>query len=202
MPRSFTLTVALALGGLALAQSNLPPLPDGVFTASTRIEIAAPADLVWATLLDFGAYAEWNPFVRTATITNEWGVPSESQIATQDAFVNFQVQIPPLPLPVNASSKPNLLHAQFSRETITVVDNTLRRAAWKQIMLPDFAVNATRWNAVSTLPNGNALYESAEPYNGILAGLLQSLFGEGLQQAFDAQGQALKIRAESLARAQ
>ncbi|KZV85670.1 hypothetical protein EXIGLDRAFT_725596 [Exidia glandulosa HHB12029] len=193
------LAFVLAVTATALAQSNLPPLPDGVFTASARIEIAAPLELVWDIVLDFGSYPDWNPFVRTATVTDVWGVPAAEQRAVEGAFANFIVEIPPLPLPVNASTPLNLLQTQFSRESIVAVDNTLHRAAWKQIMLPDSAVNATRWSAVSTLENGNTLYESAEPYNGLLAPLLQSLFGDGLQQAFEAQAEGLKLRAEAMA---
>jgi hypothetical protein len=36
------------------------------------------------------------------------------------------------------------------------------------------------------------LYESAEVYGGALAPTVELLFGEGLQDAFDAQGVALK----------
>ena len=40
------------------------------------------------------------------------------------------------------------------------------------------------------------LYESAEEYGGGLAGVVETLFGAGLQEAFDAQGQALKLLLE------
>lgn len=192
------LSLVIAMATAVVAQSNLPPLPTGVFTASTRIEIAAPLELVWNIILDFGSYPEWNPFVRQADVTDALGVPAVEQRAVQGAFANFVVEIPPLPLPVNASTSLDLLHTQFSRESIVTVDDTLHRAAWKQVMFPDIAINATRWSAVSTLSNGNTLYESAEPYNGLLAPLLQSLLADGLQQSFDAQAQGLKIRAESL----
>lgn len=46
-------------------------------------------------------------------------------------------------------------------------------------------------NQVSTVEN-MTLYESAEVYGGGLAGVVESLFGTGLQEAFDAQGVALK----------
>ena len=60
------LILSLAFVGRVFAQtSNLPNLEPGVFQASANISINAPLLDVWRTLLDFPAYAEWNPFVRS-----------------------------------------------------------------------------------------------------------------------------------------
>jgi hypothetical protein len=39
----------------------------------TDIDIAAPPDDVWAHLVDFAAYREWNPFMPSAAGTTEVG---------------------------------------------------------------------------------------------------------------------------------
>ena len=65
-------------------------------------------------------------------------------------------------------------------------------------MFPEFILSAERWSALSSvgLFGLQTLYESREGYGGALAGTLQSLFGEGLQKSFEAQGAALKTRVE------
>ena len=65
-------------------------------------------------------------------------------------------------------------------------------------MFPEFILSAERWSALSSvgLFGLQTLYESREGYGGALAGTLQSLFGEGLQESFEAQGAALKARVE------
>jgi hypothetical protein len=86
-------------------------------------------------------------------------------------------------------------NTQTSRENITHVQPELGRVAWKYLSV-DIAVASERWTAVSTLPNGKSLYESREVFSGVLAGLIRSLYGTGLQQSFDAQGKALRLLLE------
>ena len=38
-----------------------------------EIEIAAPPERVWQVLSDFGAYSEWNPFIRSIVDDAEVG---------------------------------------------------------------------------------------------------------------------------------
>ena len=65
------------------------------------------------------------------------------------------------------------------------------------MMIPDALINATRWQVLSTLEDGRTLYEAREVYAGSLASTLESLLGEGLQEAFDAQASELKAYVES-----
>ncbi|EIN05451.1 hypothetical protein PUNSTDRAFT_115895 [Punctularia strigosozonata HHB-11173 SS5] len=188
-------TCLLLDGALSLAQSNLPDLGTGVFEVSTRILIDAPLETVWNTILDFPRYPDWNPFSRSQVVCDDLFVPLANQTAFEGARIIINVQIPPLTPPVNRSTPSNLLHTQISFENITHLQPDLHRVAWKQIDIPDIAVNATRWQAVSTVGN-QTLYESAEVYGGGLAGAVELLYGTGLQEAFDAQGVALKALLE------
>jgi hypothetical protein len=56
------LAVAIPLAIVASAATDRP-----VMTVGARTEIAADKATVWATLIDFGAYADWNPFVVSAS---------------------------------------------------------------------------------------------------------------------------------------
>ena len=69
--------------------------------------------------------------------------------AFEGARIIINAQIPALPVPVNRSTPADPLHTQISFENITHLQPDLHRVAWKQIDIPDFAVNATRWTAVS-----------------------------------------------------
>ncbi|KIM80131.1 hypothetical protein PILCRDRAFT_44247, partial [Piloderma croceum F 1598] len=94
--------------------TNLPSVPPGVFNASTRIEIDAPIETVWVTLLDFPSYPNWNPFV-----TNALFVPLANQTPVEHDRLIINSQIPPLTPPVTNSTLSNPLHAQTSFESIT-----------------------------------------------------------------------------------
>ncbi|KAF2197003.1 hypothetical protein GQ43DRAFT_444613 [Delitschia confertaspora ATCC 74209] len=192
----FALLLSAAVPALA-QQTNLPPITDGVFAVSASIELNTTRDALWNALTDFPKYPEWNPFVRSAVMTNKLGIPlpADQQHPIENERLIFRVQIPALPLPVDASTPDNILHTQFSLENVTHVQPELGRLAWKYLS-PEFLLDSERWTAVSELENGKVLYESREVYNGVAAGLLQDLYGNGLQESFDAQAQALKLLLE------
>ncbi|KAI0094274.1 hypothetical protein BDY19DRAFT_988135 [Irpex rosettiformis] len=197
--------VAFALG--SHAQTNLPPVASGTdFAVGTNITINAPIATVWDVLMDWEHYADWNPFVRTQTLANEFFIPvpvvnrtlaaiEAAGSSLENKRVIFGVQIPPLPLPVNASTPSNLLHSQTSFENITAMEPDQHRMAWKQLMFPEAILATERWSALSSV-GGQTLYESRIGIGGALSGILKGLFGEGLQESFDAQGVALKARVE------
>ncbi|OCL11808.1 hypothetical protein AOQ84DRAFT_335308 [Glonium stellatum] len=181
----------------AAAQTNLPDVPPGVFNASARIEINTTVDALWNAITNFPTYPDWNPFVRSAVVTDELFIPlpESEQMPIENKRLIFRVQIPPLPLPVSASTPDNPLHTQYSLENITHVQPELGRLAWKYLA-PEAALSSERWTAVSTAADGKALYESREVFNGALAATIEVLYGTGLQEAFEAQATALKLLLE------
>jgi hypothetical protein len=69
---ALAVTASLALGpSRVAAESICPANPEGgAFMKRfliTQVDIEAPARAVWDVLLDFGLYAEWNPFVTRAS---------------------------------------------------------------------------------------------------------------------------------------
>jgi uncharacterized membrane protein len=48
---------------------------------SATIEIEASAESVWAVLIDFSGYPEWNPFIRSIEGTAEVGARLKARVA-------------------------------------------------------------------------------------------------------------------------
>jgi hypothetical protein len=192
--------LVLTLSSLALAQTppytNLPPPSSpGVFTASTRIVIANTTTAqAWSALTNFPAYAEWNPFVRSAIVVSPLNITLQRQYPVEGKNLFLRTQIPPLPLPVNSRTPDNPLATQFAYEEITHVQPQLGRLAWKYAA--DALVQAERWQAVSDAGEGRVLYESREVFDGALAEVVKATLGESLQKGFDAQGEALRALLE------
>ncbi|KAF2275837.1 uncharacterized protein EI97DRAFT_450658 [Westerdykella ornata] len=192
MSRKYGITLTAAFVQFQGQFINLPEVPPGVFNVSTRLELRTTTTAVWDALTNFPAYADWNPFVRSATLSNQL---NSAAYPVEGANLYMRVQIPPLPLPVDASTPDNPLHTQITLENITHVQPERLRLAWKHV-LPDAVLDAERWQGISDLGNGKVLYESREVYRGAGAIAIKALFAEGLQQAFDAQGAGLKLLLE------
>ena len=107
-----------------------------------------------------------------------------------------RTQIPPLPLPVDATTPDNLLHTQIAYENVTHVQPDRLRLAWAYAETPATLLAAERWQAISDLGHGEVLYESREVYHGSLASTLLATLGASLQEGFDAQGRGLKLLLE------
>lgn len=199
----------LIIPSVLCQSSNLPAVPPGVFTASTRIEIKTNASAAWNTLLNFPAYPDWNPFVRSvgtksiytyfadarnrrAIVLSPLNLTLPDQYPVEGRNLYLRTQTPPLPLPVDSSTADNPLNTQFAYENITHVQHDLLRVAWKYVIDPKL-LNAERWQAISDIGDGKVLYESREVFSGVLAAVLRDFEGEGLQKSFDAQGQGLKL---------
>lgn len=134
--------------------------------------------------------------LRSQVVTDSLGIPTEEQKPEENLRLLIQAQIPPLPLPVDANTPADPLHAQISFENITHIDITNRRLAWKAIMLPQPLLHAERWQALSTTEDGKTFYESVEVFQGPVSYVVDALFAQGLQEGFDAQAAALKSRVE------
>jgi hypothetical protein len=129
-----------------------------------------------------------------AIVLSPLNVSLPEQYPAENKRLYLRNQIPPLPLPVSASTPDNTLNTQLAYENITHVQPDLLRLAWAYYA--DDLLDAERWQAITDLGNGTVLYESREVFRGPLAPTLEALMKEGLQKGFDAQGEGLKLLLE------
>ncbi|KAJ3986410.1 hypothetical protein F5890DRAFT_1407302 [Lentinula detonsa] len=190
----------LAVSNSTTPPTNLPPAIPSVFTVEANIMIDAPIDTVWTILLDFPKYPDWNPFVRSQVVTDDFYIPTQDQKVAENLRLIITSQIPPLTPPVTASSLGNPLDEHITRENITHYQPEIYRVAWQDLSL-DALIQAERWSALSVFvdQSGDVMtfYESREQYNGVLADTVQDLEGAGLVEGFQAQAATLKARAEA-----
>ncbi|KAF2738475.1 hypothetical protein EJ04DRAFT_53259 [Polyplosphaeria fusca] len=180
---------------VAIAQTNLPDVPPGVFNVSARIAIQASKCAAWDVLNDLPKYSEWNPYTRSAIMVTLDNMTLTNQRPVEDARLILRVQSPPLPLPVDSKTPDNILNTQIAFENITHVQPELGRVAWKYVASEEF-LDAERWQAVSDLGNGSVLYESREVFSGLAAEFLKETNQVNLQKGFDGQAQGLKLYLE------
>lgn len=121
-------------------------------------------------------------------------VPLPDQTPHENLRLFITAQLPPLDPPVNSSTPGNPLNYQMTLENITHIDHGNYRAAWA-ILAPALLLSAERWSALSVF-NNQTYYESREVYDGAAAGAVQLLYENALSLGFQAQADALKVRAE------
>jgi hypothetical protein len=136
----------------------------------TEIEINAPPERVWGVLMDFGAYAEWNPFIRR--------ISGEPTVGSR-----LEVRIEP-PEGRGLTFKPAVRKVQANREL-----------AWLgHLLLPGIFDGEHHLELAPR--DGGTLFVQREEFKGILV----PLFGRGLEKTkrgFEQMNAALKRRAEA-----
>jgi len=145
--------------------------------AEATIDIDAPLAHVWAVILDFPRYGEWNPFIVRAELT---GPP------TIGAALRLQIK--------------------WSDGTGTTSGEQITELAPPTRLVYRFTgplhnlglVRAARVQQLEPLPNDRTRYFTREEFSGLLTGALPLA---KIQDGFDRHARALKSRAETLARA-
>jgi hypothetical protein len=136
----------------------------------TEIEIGASPERVWSVLMDFGSYAERNPFIRR--------ISGEPAVGSQ-----LEVRIEPLQ-GRGLTFKPSVRKAEANREF-----------AWLgHLVLPGIFDGEHHLELHPR--NGGTLFVQREEFKGILV----PLFGRGLEKTkrgFEQMNVALKKRAEA-----
>jgi len=175
--------------------STPPPVASAVFAISGSISISAPREKVWQVLLDFDSYKQWNPFVRSQRVTNN---PSSAPLSA-----GHRIKMDPVHLPATMDdANVGLFQKNSTLVEVTVLDSENYRVAWRTAnMLPRWMLDAERWQMITVEEDGvggetRCKYESYEVFKGILAYVVQWLFGKELKGAVDAMAQGIKERAE------
>ena len=195
-----TLLLLLQTIGVYSTFTNLPEVPQGVFNASTRIEIHSTTNAAWKALTDFPSYPDWNPFVRASIMVSSDNVTLQDQYPVEGRRLFLRTQIPALPLPVNRDTPDVPANTQYAYDKVTHVQRKLGRIAWEYA--PDAIIpidlQSERWSAISDIGRGKVLYESREVFHGTVAVYVGLQMGKALQASFDAQSQALKVLLERM----
>lgn len=138
----------------------------------STVPVAATAEAVWAILIDFERWHEWNP-----------SVPSISGAAEPGSTVRLTLAMPGRP-----SAK--------VKATLTVVVPG-RRLCWHGNVGGDRLFAGTREFELDPQPDGTVLFTHVEDVSGLLFPVFRAVMGPAIQQHHDGFDDALKKRAES-----
>ena len=141
----------------------------------TTLPIAATAETVWAILIDFERWREWNP-----------SVPSIKGDVEAGSTVRLTLAMPGRPS-VNVK-------AQLTE----VVPE--RRLCWHGSVGGDRLFAGTREFVIEPRPDGTVLFTHVEDVSGLLFPVFHVVMGGAIQRHHDDLNAALKDRAERSAR--
>ena len=136
-----------------------------------EIEIQAPAERVWESLTNFGAYHEWNPFIVQAA-----GEPVPGQ------RLELRMRLPgrrPTTL------RPEVLEADPGR-----------RLRWLGRLLVPGLFDAEHCFTIEPTGPGQVRLTQREKFRGPLVPLLVAMIAKPTKESFHRMNQALKARAE------
>ena len=136
----------------------------------TEVEIDAPPERVWRVLTDFGAYPEWNPFIRS--------IEGETRVSSQ-----LKIRIEP-PGARGMTFRPTVRAAEPARE--------LR---WLGRLLVPRLVDGEHRLALEPLEGGRSKFIQSERVSGLLVGLLGGTLA-ATERGFEQMNEALKRRLE------
>ena len=143
------------------------------FVINAKLDIEAPAELVWSVITDFPRYGEWNPFLPGCSSTLKPGDP-----------IDLQVRL------FASGPRPQ-------REWI-LSHTPGREFSYRMKPAPLGALRSRRSHHVTALAPGRCRYESHIELAGWLQPLVRALLGGKLEQGFAGMTTGIKSRAESL----
>ena len=140
-------------------------------TIESRIDIDAPPEKVWGILMDFGAYPDWNPFIKRIKGDQALGGKLEAYLDPPEG------------------------RGMTFKPTIVVFEDG-RELTWLGRLLVPGIFDGRHTLRVEPRDGGSTFVHS-EGFTGLLAGLMMRLIGDSTEQGFLAMNQALKARAEA-----
>ena len=138
----------------------------------TQIDIAASPERVWSILMDFPAYPQWNPFIR-----------SLSGVAKPGKKLRATIQLE-------------------ERRAMTFRSRVLKAANQQELRwlghlgFPGL-FDGEHYFQLTELSNGYTRFTQGERFSGILVGMFVSSMEAATKAGFNAMNQALKNRAEA-----
>ncbi|WP_149360335.1 SRPBCC domain-containing protein [Lolliginicoccus suaedae] len=167
---AITAAALLAITVIAAAGSYLYTVlaKPGIETAIT---IDAPPEAVWATLTDFEAYEQWNPFITSAEGTATTGTRLHNTLENKGSTMTFE---------------PRITAAEPARE--------LR---WIGRFVAPGIVDGEHYFLLEELPGERTRFVQGENFRGALVPLAGGSLD--VRDSFDAMNRALKERVEQQA---
>ena len=140
--------------------------------SSDKVEIAAPAALVWEVLVDFDSYGKWNSFC-----------PSIEAQLVLDTPVKMQVELG--------------FGLQEQVETMCRIDPG-EAIAWRMENKPGDAIHAVRTQSLEVLDEGRCTYISVDEFAGEAAQGMMELMAKPVEDGFNSCAYGLKEYCEQL----
>ncbi|MGN9837827.1 SRPBCC family protein [Nonomuraea sp. H19] len=138
---------------------------------SSAIDINASPEKVWAVLVDFASYPEWNPFMREAS--------GEAVVGGRLVLRMFPENGRPV------TFKPEVLAAEPGK-----------RLKWVGHLIVPGLFDGTHEFTLTATPEGGTHLVQSESFKGLLVPFLGKLI-EGTTRNFENLNEALKKRVES-----
>jgi hypothetical protein len=136
----------------------------------SEIAIDAPPERVWQVLTAFGAYPEWNPFIRS--------IEGEAKVGSR-----LKIRIEP-PGARGMTFRPTVRAAEPARELRWI----------GRLLLPGLADGEHRL-ALEPLAGGRSKFIQSERFSGLLVGRLRGTLA-ATERGFEQMNEALKCRVE------
>lgn len=150
--------------------------PDAI-VHSERVEIDAPASVVWDVLIDLPNYGAWNPFCFACESTLEMGAPVVMQL--------------------NSYTEPG---AVLPNTEYVCAFESGRLLSWELPWHEAWPYPARRDQVIEDLGGGRSAYHSTDAFLGDNGIHVMRFAGPWVKRAFDDTARALKARAEALHR--
>ncbi len=139
---------------------------------TSQIEIDAPAATVWAILMDFDSYAEWNPFIVRLSGRPDVGARIEARLQPPGGRA--------------MTFKPTVLVAEPDREF-----------RWLGKLFVKGLFDGEHVFRIEPLGPDRVRFVQEESFAGVLVPLLKGTLGQA-EEGFRQMNAALKVRAEGM----
>lgn len=144
---------------------------------SVRVEIDAPASLVWDILVDMEKYPAWNPFCVEAKSTLEMGAPVHMKLKS---YIEPDVY--------------------FDNCEFICAFEPERMISWQLPFMEEWPYPARRDQIIEPLGPNRCAYHSTDAFLGDNGIHVMRFAGPWVKRAFDDTAHALKARAEKMAK--
>ena len=145
----------------------------GIFSSELRTEITinAPAEKVWANLVDFESFPKWNPFIRKAKGDLQPGGKLEVYLQAEGAD--------------GMTFTPTVLKVEKNREF-----------RWLGKLGVSGIFDGEHIFTVQPNADGSVLFIHREEFNGVLVPLVLAMIEDDTRRGFNDMNRALKKRSE------